>query len=515
MNLRDVFTFILFYSMSQYDVVIIGSGLGGLLSAVILAKEGMSVAVIEQNKQVGGCLQTFSFEKKVFDSCVHYIGSMDEGQTQRKIFDYAGIGAGLGIKRLDVDGFDRIVFHDDPVEYPHAQGLGHFAEVLASYFDGAGNALSDYVKTLRLVGDSFPLYNLRNGTGLEKDKVSHWTMQEILNRIPQEKLRQVLMGNSLLYAGSVSTTPFYIHALVTKSYINSAYKVSGGSAQISKLLWRKLQEYGGVIFRNERVIKIEEEGGLVKSAITESGNIYEGKTFISNVHPAIALQWIDSGLIKPAYRKRISQAENSISAFMVNIVLQPGKVRYHNHNTYWNRNAEALDVANYTDIEWPANYALYFGEDPDHPGFADTVAILTYMHSGEFDSWGHTRNITANPSGREAAYHAHKERKAEDLIQVVAQRFPEIKEHMHRYKIATPLTFRDYMGTGDGSMYGIMADVNQQAQTQIPIRTKIPNFIFTGQNIGVHGVLGVSVNAVAACGELIGLDYLLQKINGY
>jgi all-trans-retinol 13,14-reductase len=50
--------------MNEHDVVIIGSGLGGLLSAVMLAKEGMRVAVIEQNKQIGGCLQTFSFQKK-------------------------------------------------------------------------------------------------------------------------------------------------------------------------------------------------------------------------------------------------------------------------------------------------------------------------------------------------------------------------------------------------------------------------------------------------------------------
>jgi all-trans-retinol 13,14-reductase len=69
------------------------------------------------------------------------------------------------------------------------------------------------------------------------------------------------------------------------------------------------------------------------------------------------------------------------------------------------------------------------------------------------------------------------------------------------------------MGSPDGSIYGIMADVNNPAQTRVPVRTKIPNLLLTGQNIGLHGVLGVSINAVAVCGELLGLDYLLQKIN--
>jgi all-trans-retinol 13,14-reductase len=58
-----------------------------------------------------------------------------------------------------------------------------------------------------------------------------------------------------------------------------------------------------------------------------------------------------------------------------------------------------------------------------------------------------------------------------------------------------------------------MADVKHVEKTSIPFRTKIPNLMLVGQNIGLHGVLGVSINAVAVCGELIGLDYLLEKIN--
>lgn len=499
--------------MAQYDLVIIGSGLGGLLSAVLLAKEGMSVAVIEQNKQVGGCLQTFAFEKKVFDSCVHYIGALDEGQSQHKIFNYTGITSELELKKLDVDGFDRIIFGDEPTVYPHAQGLGHFTEILAPYFNDAAKDLKDYTQTLQTVGECFPLYNLRNGHAGEKEQVSRWDMQEVMQRIPDEKLRHVLMGNNLLYAGSRDKTPFYIHALVSKSYIDSAYKISGGSSQVSKLLWRKLQEYGGTIFRKEKVTGLEEKNGLITRAVTASGNVYEGKQFLVNVHPAMALEWIDCSLVKPIYRKRITAAENSISAFMVNIVLKPGTVPYQNHNIYWNRSADTFEAVNYAAHNWPANYALYFGEDVQNKGFADTVAVLTYMHASELEQWSHTHNITAQPSVRTDAYHAFKEEKAAILMDKVAERYPELKENIHAYQVASPLTFRDYMGSPDGSIYGIMADVQNEASTRIPIRTKIPNLMFTGQNIGIHGVLGVSINAVAACGELLGLDYLLQKIN--
>lgn len=498
---------------NAYDVVIIGSGLGGLLSAVLLAKEGLKVAVIEQNKQIGGCLQTFSFDKKIFDSCVHYLGAVEEGQAQERIFKYAGIAGDLQLSKLATDGFDQITFGAETISYPQAQGLDNFREQLLPYFPEAAEQLNHYTTTLQLVSDSFPLFNLRNGEEQEKEKVAHWNMQEVMKKIGDEKLHQVLTGNNLLYAGNEHKTPFYVHALVSKSFIDSAYKCKGGSSQIAKLLWRKLQEYGGVIYRNEKVNQLVEEDGFITHACTESGMRYTARTFIANVHPAMVLQWTDSKKIKPAYRKRITDIENSVSAFMINIVLNPGKVDHRNYNIYWNRSRQTYDAIRYKPGEWPANYALYFGEDPSKPGYSDTLAILTYMHASEFEQWKHTHNITARPSERASAYHQFKEEKAQQLINTVAERHPWIKEQIHSYKIATPLTFRDYMGSPDGSIYGIMADVNNAAQSRVPIRTKIPNLLLTGQNIGLHGVLGVSINAVAVCGELLGLDYLLKKIN--
>ncbi|RYD88551.1 MAG: hypothetical protein EOP50_18915 [Sphingobacteriales bacterium] len=338
-------------------------------------------------------------------------------------------------------------------------------------------------------------------------------MTEVMNRISDPKLRSVLTGNNLLYAGVEDMTPFYVHALVSKSYIDSAYKCVGGSSQISKLLWKKLQEYGGVIHRNQKVVKLEDKDGLITHAVTEDGSRFAGKQFLANVHPAMVLQWTGSSLLKPVYRKRIAAVPNSISAFMVNIVLKPGTVKHRNQNIYWNRTPDTYAAIQYGSGEWPGNYALYFGEDAQQPGFSDTLAILTYMHADECNAWLHTRNITSQPSAREEAYHDFKEQRAQQLIDVVAQRYPELKQEIQSYQVATPLTFRDYMGSPDGSMYGIMADVHNPAQTRIPVRTKIPNLLLTGQNIGLHGVLGVSINAIAACSELVGLDYLLEKIN--
>src|SRR5947207_3101077 len=105
-----------------FDFVIIGGGLGGLWSGLILSKEGYNVCVLEKNRQLGGSLQIFSRDKAIFDTGIHYIGGLAEGQNLYQYFKYFGLIDKLKLKQLDENGFDRITFINDKKEYFHAQG---------------------------------------------------------------------------------------------------------------------------------------------------------------------------------------------------------------------------------------------------------------------------------------------------------------------------------------------------------------------------------------------------------
>src|SRR6187399_1215087 len=102
--------------MKNFDVIVIGSGIGGLVCADILGKEGYKVGVIEKNKQIGGCLQIYSRDKVMFDSGVHYLGGLSEGQNLYQIFKYLGILDKLKLKKMD-EVFDKIILGDDKTEY--------------------------------------------------------------------------------------------------------------------------------------------------------------------------------------------------------------------------------------------------------------------------------------------------------------------------------------------------------------------------------------------------------------
>ena len=121
-------------NMDDIDILIIGSGLGGLVCGAVLSREGYKICIVEKNKQIGGCLQTYVRDRVIFDSGVHYIGGLSKGQNLYQIFKYLGILDKLKLQQMNVDAFDKIIFEDDEQEYPMAQGYENFIAQLLKYF---------------------------------------------------------------------------------------------------------------------------------------------------------------------------------------------------------------------------------------------------------------------------------------------------------------------------------------------------------------------------------------------
>lgn len=499
--------------MKHYDVVIVGSGLGGLACGTILAKEGKSVCILEKNKQIGGTLQTFVRDKVIFDSGVHYVGGLDVGQNLYQLFTYLGIMDKLKLRKLDEDCFDAITFDGDPVVYKYAQGYDNFIKTLTAQFPEEEEAIRKYCDGIKNVCSKFPLYNLRKGDYFDKVGVLEIDTQTFLESITtNKKLQNVLAGTSLLYAGMPYKTPFYVHALVINSYIESSWRFVNGGSQIAKYLQREIVNHGGVLLKHKNVTRLKEEGGKLVYVETNEGERFTGDLFISNVHPVVTLDMIESDMIKKVYRTRLKSLENSISTFIVNIVLKKNTVQYLNHNYYFFEENDAWCLLNYTEETWPRGYALFYTANEKSEPYAETATLMTYMRYEEVEKWKDTFNTVSNEVSRGEDYEAFKREKSERLFDCVEKRFPGFRESIHSYYAATPLSVRDYIGSEDGSLYGIMKDYKEPMKTFISPRTKIPNLFLTGQNLNLHGVLGVTVSSILTCGEILGIDYMIEKI---
>jgi all-trans-retinol 13,14-reductase len=267
-----------------------------------------------------------------------------------------------------------------------------------------------------------------------------------------------------------------------------------------------------VVLKNNEIARFVEEGGAIQYAESRSGVKYYGKMFISNIHPQKTLEMIQTDKIKKAYRNRIKSLENSISTFTLNIVLKKKVIKYVNQNYYFFKENDPWCVSGYTKENWPKGYALFYTASRDSDEYADAVTLMTYMRFDEVEKWKDTFNIVSREEHRGHDYDTFKKEKAEKFLDYVEERFPGLRDAVDTYYVSTPLTLRDYVGSDDGSLYGIVKDYRDPMKTFISPRTKIENMYLTGQNLNLHGVLGVTVSAVLTCGQIIGIDYLVDKI---
>lgn len=489
--------------------------MGGLVAANILAREGKSVCVLEKNNQFGGNLQTFVREKTIFDTGVHYLGGLSEGQNLYRYFEYLDILDGLHLKKLDEDGFDLITFDDDDTQYPHAQGYENFAARLTQKFPGEAWAIRSYCDKLREVCHKFPLYNLESGKPYHGDSdLFRLPAKDFIDSLTDnERLRAVLAGSNLLYAGEPEKTPFYVHALSVNSFIESAYRCADGGSQITKLLIRRLKESGGDAFKRQEVTSIEVVDKKAVTVTTKAGRKIEGDVFISNIDPKSTLQLTEGDVFRKSFTQRIQDMESTISAFSIHIVLKPESFPYINHNYYHSKDLDAVwNGHRYTQDNWPLNYMVSMGVRKNQGHWGEQLTAIAYMRFEEVMPWAETFNTVADRNDRGETYAEFKKKKTEIFLGELEKKFPKIRECIQSVHTSTPLSYRDYIGCHQGSMYGYVKDVRNPLRSFISPRTKLENLYFTGQSLNMHGILGVTISGVVTCSEILGGQYLLDKI---
>ncbi len=498
----------------NYDIVIVGSGLGGLVSAIILAKEGKKVCVLEKNNQYGGNLQTFVRNKTIFDTGVHYIGGLSPGQNLYKYFSYIGIMDQLKLQQMDPDGFDIVTFDHDENHYPHAQGYDNFVKQLVQFFPEEEKALQQYVEKIRQTCDSFPLYNLQPFKEYNQDLLSENARDSIHQITDNEKLRAVLAGTNFLYVGIGDKTPFYVHALTTNSYIQSAWRCINGGSQITKLLIKQLKKYGGEIYKRQEVCQFQVEDKQVRSVTTRKGDTFSADLFISNIEPKTTLQLIGKEHFRNSFYTRIQELDVLPSVFTLYLVLKPKSFRYFKHNYYHIKDPQKVwRLYEHTEESWPEAYMLSLNAAAQDQEWTSSMSVMAYMDYEEVREWEQSFNTVVHSQDRGASYEAFKKQKTERLLDELEQKFPNIRDCIEATYASTPLSYRDYIGCHRGNLYGFVKDADQPLKTFLSAKTKLNNLYLTGQNINMHGVLGVTIGAVVTCSEILGRDYLIQKIN--
>jgi len=494
------------------NVLIIGAGLGGLVCGAILSKEGYCVRILERHTVAGGGLHTFKHRGIEFETGMHLISGFQDNGVLNKLFSYIGVTDKLNIKPADEEGFDHFHVSADGVTYKMARGRNNFVKTLSTYFPEEEANIERYINRIYEICNNIAIYNLRLPSAdiYSNLKVMETSVSDLIASYTNNpKLRAVLAWNNAMYGGCKNKTPAYVGALITQFYIEGASRFVNGSQQLADELVKIIEQNGGEVLTKTCAHFIDINEHHVQKVIAENGKEYIADHYISAIHPSSMFKITDVRNFKKAYYNRIDNIQNSNSAFITFITFKPNSFPYMNYSCFHTHDYEDVwNLSEYQQNNWPRGCMYMTPPITENDIFAKKMIVNAIM---KFDTVKQWENTTIGKRGD--AYRAFKAQYENKILDMMETIFPNFRSKIETVFSATPLTIRDYYNVKEGAIYGTVSDYNNMAISHIPVRTKIDNLLLTGQNINLHGILGVPLTAILTCGELVGLERLLNNIN--
>ena len=489
--------------------IIIGSGLGGLSTGVILAKNGYDVTILEQSGQIGGCLQCFHRDGVKFETGMHFIGSLDDGKVLSNYLNYLEIKDKIVVDKLDENAYDIVSLNGEKFAFPNDRET--FIERFSERFPNQHENLKRYCDLIEQVADLSPYRDLKlldDDNFFKSNELLFKNINEIIDAtITDPLLKNVLVGNISLYSADIDKTPFAIHAFIFDFYNNGAYRIVGGSDNIATALSNNLLHYGGRVLTRQKVTQIVVKDKIAVGVKTQNGDFYPADIVISDINPKQLIDIVDNTAFNEAYKSRIRDIKNTTSVFSLYLRFKDEAMPYLNSNFYGFQTDSPWKMSGDVDENWPNGYLYMHHCHEKNPTFAKSGVILSYMSIDALTKWKDT--IIGH---RGADYQHFKQEMAKRLLDTVEKDFPGIRDAIADYYTATPLTYRDYTSTPDGSIYGLAKDVNKGITGRVSFKTKVPNLFLVGQNINSHGMLGVLVGTMTVCTQLIGEQEVRRQI---
>lgn len=272
--------------------IVIGSGFGGLASAVHLIKKGYQVTVLEARDQFGGRAGVFKKEGFTFDAgptvitAPHLISELFESLDENPDEYY---------KLLPIDPFYRIMFPDgsqfdyvgeeeriienvrklSPKDVDGYRKLAQHAERIfdVGYTKLADQPFDTLASMLRVAPDMIRLQNYKSVYAL------------VSKYIKDERLRQAFSFEPLLVGGNphkITSIYLLIHWLERKWGVHF---VQGGTTALVDAFVKLLEKKGALLKTNQSVSRIELQNKSVKSVITTTGEVYHADVVVSNADP--------------------------------------------------------------------------------------------------------------------------------------------------------------------------------------------------------------------------------------
>jgi len=514
---------------NKYEVIVIGSGMGGMTVASMLAQEGRRVLVLERHYTPGGYTHIFKRQGYEWDVGVHYIGEVNKATSlTRQVFDYISNDALQWAEMGEV--YDRILFGEETFDL--VKGTEAFKARLKEYFPEKADrkAIDKYVnlvyKVARAARGFFAVRAMPRWLAwllgpLMKYRFARYayrTTLDVLRKLTNnEKLIAVLTGQYGDYGLPPGQSSFGMHAMVAKHYFRGGNYPVGGSAKIFESIAPIIEKAGGRVYVNAEVRQIVVRDGEAVGVKMADDRLIYGNTIISDAGIINTYRHLlpDTEASKFGLTEQLEELHPSASHICLYIGLA--------------HSAEALDLGTTNYWMYPPNYdhdavvqrylddpennplpvtyiSFPSAKDPDwehrYPGKA-TIEIITLAPYEWFAKWAGKRW-----KKRGEAYEAFKEKLSQRLLEQLYKVKPQVKGKIAYYELSTPLSTQHFTNYKQGEIYGIEHSPQRFKLDFIRPATPIKHLYLTGQDLTTAGVGGALFGGVLTASAILKKDML-------
>lgn len=503
----------------KYDVIVIGAGLGGLVSGAYLAKNGKKVLVLEQHNIPGGCATTFTRKGVTFEVGLH---EMDWGTeaTDMKHVIFKKLGLDKTLPLVSLPQFLRL--KSENIEYTIPEGIEAAKQYLKEQFPHEKAGIDAYFRDLALTTypirrapsdldpisffffpiTSFPLFVK---TWLEQASVG----QKLDKYFKDNKIKNLLCANIGYFSDDAYQLDWFYYAAAQHSYFNSGKFIKGGSQVLSNQLADIIKSRGGEVRLLADVQKINVDGSRATGVVyqdrkTKEMITVETDTVIANCAPQ---NIFNGNMVPKEYREpSIEKLEIETGLYTIYIIFKKKLSELYPGNAYstflWDDKAVEAPLSNIKEM---------YTHDVEHRGFVlcDYSAIDSgLVPEGDERSFAvlcTVSNMKEWENLSQEEYKAKKERVMQNAFDRLEKHYPGIKEQIEYAEMSTPKTAQRYLKTPEGTAYGFKQN-RYLKRSRAPRRaSQIKNMYYASAwNFPGGGFTGAIIS-----GYLTGVEYFM------